>query len=154
MESVLSTLPCWQSWLANMLVLHCVQVPLTSTTMARFSVYKGGRYWFVFKLTLYIIVVRGAPLYYCTCNGPTPWQCSEGYLVHRAYDYVIFSLGIVFVSFSAHVLGCAAPFGSATTFAFGAWDWCHTLGSLPLKQSTTRKWKKPNRHKTDSPMHE
>ena len=49
-------------------------------------------------------------------GGPsTPCQCSEGYLVHCAFDYIIFSLGIVCVSSSTHITGCPSWFGKGTT---------------------------------------
>ena len=60
---------------------------------------------YMFTLLCDIIRGNGAPLI-VVCNGPTPWQCSQGHLVCSACDYVIFSLGIcVSVSFSAQSTG-------------------------------------------------
>ena len=71
------------------------------------------------KLTLYIFVVMGAPLI-LYCKWPTSWQCSQGYLVRSAGDYVIFHFGdSCCCSFSAKGLGGAAPFSRGTIGVVG-----------------------------------
>ena len=62
-----------------------------------------------------LFVAMGAPLK-LLCNGPTPWQCSQGYLVDSAVIMKSFLWGFfVSVSLSSQVLGYAAPFGVGTT---------------------------------------
>ena len=46
----------------------------------------------------------GAPLL-LLCDGPTPWQSSQGYLFDSVVDHVIFSLGFFSTSVSAQCTG-------------------------------------------------
>ena len=57
------------------------------------------------ELTLYIIRGNGASLM-LYCNGRTPWQCSQGYLVRATVIMLSFTSGIlVAVSFSTQSNG-------------------------------------------------
>ena len=99
------------------------------------------------SVTLYVGM---APLK-LSCNGPTPWQCSQGHLV-RLVGRLCNLLFWGTASLSAHVLGDAAPLGGGVTFGFGAQDWCYNLGSLPYPQSTGRSMKKAVLQKMDDVM--
>ena len=81
-------------------VVHCVRVPLTSTTMAVFAAY-GSVVGIVLSI-LYLLCVQycgllGAPLS-LFFNGPTSWQCSQVYMSDLVSVHVIISFGDCSVS--------------------------------------------------------
>ena len=77
-------------------VVHCVQVPLTGTTVAEFwGVWEFGWDWFMYSYLLLctILWTIGGPSI-IVCNGPTSWQCSQAYMFDPVSVHVIFHLGI------------------------------------------------------------
>ena len=54
---------------------------------------------------LYIILWTLGPPLLLLCNGPTSWQCSQGYLFDPMVDHVMFSLGLFSASISAQCTG-------------------------------------------------
>ena len=63
-------------------IVRCVQVSLTGTTVAPFWANWSVVWdWFVQLNSFCTLLTRmGAPLM-LFCNGPTLWQCSQGYVV-------------------------------------------------------------------------
>ena len=70
------------------------------------DVWEFGWDWFMYSYLLYVQYCgHWGPLYYSFCNGPTSWQCSQGYLFDFVVDHVIFSLGLFSASISAQCTG-------------------------------------------------
>ena len=71
--------------------MHCVRVPLIGTIVADFWACGSlvGIGSCAFSYFVYNIVGIGA-LLLLLCNGPTSWQCSQGYLFDLVVAHVIF----------------------------------------------------------------
>ena len=81
-------------------VVHCVRVPLTSTTVAEF--WACGSLVGIGLCTVTYLCVQycgllGAPLSLFS-NGPTSWQCNQAYMCDLVRVHVIISFGDCSVS--------------------------------------------------------
>ena len=104
------------------IVVHCVRVSLIGTTVApSWASWSLVGDWFCTINTHFVTLLWEWGPSKCCCNGSTPWQCSQGHLVHSIYRLCNLFSGdsCLRVSLSLpKVLGSTAPFGGNTTIQY------------------------------------